>query len=154
MFYYICLKTTKGAIKIKFKKTKNEKILAIILVGLLKQTSAQLCFEPAINYPIASTPTCIYSNDFNLDGNKDLAISNNSTNNVSILLGTGTGTFGSATNITFTNSPSEIIGGDFNGDAKVDLAIAGGVDNVWILLGTGTGTFSSPTSFTGGDYPT
>ena len=38
--------------------------------------------------------------DFNGDGHQDIATANPSTNDVSILLGTGTGGFGLATNFT------------------------------------------------------
>jgi uncharacterized repeat protein (TIGR01451 family) len=76
-------------------------------------------------------------------------VANESSNNVSILLGTGTGTFGAATNFTAGSFPTSVAIGDFNGDGKTDLAVANfGSTTVSILLGTGTGTFGAATNFT------
>ena len=56
-------------------------------------------------------------------------------NNVSILLGNGAGSFGSATNFGVGNDPISVAVGDFNGDGKQDLAVANANSaNVSILL--------------------
>jgi Dockerin type I domain/FG-GAP-like repeat len=47
--------------------------------------------------------------DFNRDGNPDLATANSGANNVSVLLGTGTGGFGAATTSTPTNTPTNTL---------------------------------------------
>jgi hypothetical protein len=52
--------------------------------------------------------------DFNGDTILDLAVANTNSNNVSILLGTGTGTFGPATNFGVGNRPFDIAVGNFN----------------------------------------
>jgi hypothetical protein len=62
--------------------------------------------------------------DFNGDGKLDLAVANDLGNNVSVLLGTGTGSFGTATNFTVGSNPRSVTVGDFNGDGKLDLAVA------------------------------
>src|SRR5262249_14539320 len=92
----------------------------------------------------ATEPLGIAAGDFNDDGNLDLAVANAGTNNVSILLGVGDGTFGAATNFNVGTAPAALAVGDFNGDGKLDLAVANcGVDNnVSILLGDGNGSFS------------
>jgi hypothetical protein len=73
--------------------------------------------------------------DFNGDGIPDLAVANSFSNNVSILLGTGTGTFGAATNFTVSGSPISVAIGDFNGDGMSDLAVANfGSNTISILL--------------------
>ena len=46
----------------------------------------------------------------------DLAVTNVFSNNVSILLGNGTGTFGKATNFAVRSFPKSVAVGDFNGD--------------------------------------
>jgi hypothetical protein len=61
---------------------------------------------------------------------------------VAILLGTGTGGFG--TPITIPSSPFALMVGDFNGDDRQDLSILCGQ----VLLGTGTGSFSAATGST------
>jgi len=92
--------------------------------------------------------------DFNGDGKLDLAVANHGGNNVSVLLGTGTGSFGTATNFSVGSSPISVTVGDFNGDGKSDLATANhSSSNVSVLLGTGTGSFGPATNFTVGISP-
>jgi hypothetical protein len=91
--------------------------------------------------------------DFNGDGKSDLATANFNSN-VSVLLGTGTGSFGAATNFTVGTAPRSVTVGDFNGDGKSDLAVANAnSSNVSVLLGTGTGSFGAATNFTVGNGP-
>lgn len=94
--------------------------------------------------------------DFNADGKLDLATANagSSGNNVSVVLGTGTGSFSAATNFSVGDNPRSIVSGDFNGDGLLDLAIANQYShNVSVLLGIGGGSFSSATNFTVGAGP-
>jgi len=75
-------------------------------------------------------------------------------NNVSILLGDGTGSFGPATNYATGSAPFSVAIGDFNGDGKPDLAVANHGDNTAsILLGNGDGTFGPATNFAAGSTP-
>jgi hypothetical protein len=76
-----------------------------------------------------NSPTDLYTlsvavGDFNKDGNSDLVTANNATNNVSLLLGNGDGTFGAATYFGVGSSPYTVAVGDFNGDGNSDLATA------------------------------
>jgi len=48
-------------------------------------------FQPAVNYAAAVGPFAVALGDFNADGRPDLAVANQSSNNVSILLNTSTG---------------------------------------------------------------
>jgi len=131
-----------------------KKILFIALLFSLTQVNAQVCFKPATIDTAGTFPNSICISDFNNDGFKDLAVANGNDNNVSILLGTGTGSFGTATNFTVGSSPYSVTSADFNGDGKADLATANfGSDDVSILLGTGTGSFGTATNFTVGTGP-
>src|SRR5215831_16859819 len=89
--------------------------------------------------------------DFNGDGKLDLAVANFS-GTVSILLGTGTGSFGAKTDFNAGGGDSVAVG-DFNGDGKLDLAVANFSGTVSILLGTGTGSFGAKTDFPAGATP-
>ncbi|HVH71066.1 MAG TPA: FG-GAP-like repeat-containing protein [Candidatus Dormibacteraeota bacterium] len=94
-------------------------------------------------------PVAMAQNDFNSDGNQDLAIVNQTTNNVSILLGNGDGTFvkaiGSPISAGVGKGPVAIAAGDLNGDGKPDLAVVNQTDNsVSVLLNNGDATFISP----------
>ena len=98
---------------------------------------------------VGTGPIFIAVGDFNdpPDGFLDLAVANHGSDDVSILLGNGDGTFTEAPGspITVGNQPVSIAAGDFDGDSKSDLAIANFVDNsVSILLGNGDGTFTEP----------
>jgi hypothetical protein len=92
--------------------------------------------------------------DFNEDGKLDLAVADSSSNNVSLLLGNGDGTFQSAVVYSVGQSPSSVAVGDFNGDGRLDLAVANsGSNNVSILLGNGDGTFQSAVESGAGESP-
>ena len=114
------------------------------------------------NYGTGSTPSCVVVGDFNLDGKVDLAVANQGSNTVSVLLGNGDGTFGAAQTYSVGAQPTSIAVADFNGDGKPDLAVANlGDDSVSILLGRGDGTFlpaqslsasSGPVSLVAGDF--
>ena len=85
----------------------------------------------------------------------DLAVANTASDNVSILLGNGRGTFGTATNFAVGDFPSSVAIADFNSDGDLDLAVTNqGSDTVSILLGNGDGTFGTATNFAaGGNEP-
>jgi VCBS repeat protein len=97
--------------------------------------------------------------DFNGDGRLDLAVTNGGpgVNSVSILLGGGDGTFGTASSFSTGAEPISVAVGDFNGDSNLDLAVVNygfGANTVSILLGNGDGTFGAATSFGAGVQPT
>ncbi|MEG3844964.1 FG-GAP-like repeat-containing protein, partial [Microcoleus sp. herbarium14] len=92
--------------------------------------------------------------DFNKDGNSDLVTANNYTNNVSLLLGNGNGTFGAATYFGVGSGPYSVAVGDFNGDGNFDVATANqSSNNVSILRGNGNGTFAAATNLSVGSSP-
>ncbi|MEG3960476.1 DUF4347 domain-containing protein, partial [Microcoleus sp. herbarium2] len=85
--------------------------------------------------------------DFNKDGNSDLVTANGLTSDVSLLLGNGDGTFGTATYFGVGSNPNTVAVADFNGDGNLDLATANqSSNNVSILLGNGNGTFDVVTN--------
>ena len=92
--------------------------------------------------------------DFNGDGKADLAVANYGSDNVSVLLGNGNGTFQAAVNYAAGTSPHSVAVGDFNGDGKADLAVANyGSNNVSVLLGNGNGTFQAAVNYAAGTSP-
>lgn len=130
--------------KTKIRINGIKKLLVIITIVCFNQLNAQVCFSSATNYTSTTTPHSVISVDFNNDTKLDLAVANYGSNNISILLGTGFGTFGTTTNFTVGTQPISITSSDFNSDGKADLAVANwGSNNVSILLGNGTGTFGT-----------
>ena len=68
-------------------------------------------------------------------------IANSGSNNVSVFLGNGAGSFASATNYSVGTSPFAAVLGDLDGDGKLDVVtVNSGSANVSVLLGSGTGT--------------
>jgi hypothetical protein len=118
-----------------------------------------VAFTTATNIPGVTNPHFVKVGDFNSDGKLDLAIASYVNNNVSVLLGTGTGSFGTATTFAVGVNPGFIATGDFNGDGKLDLAVtnlnqfSSANSNISVLLGTGTGGFGTATNFAVGANP-
>lgn len=78
----------------------------------------------------------------------DLAVANELSDSVSVLLGSGDGEFGAAASITGGAGPSAVSALDLNGDCSVDLAVANYyMSDVSLLLNSGQGTFASPTAY-------
>src|ERR1019366_4891851 len=74
----------------------------------------------------------------------DLAVANSSSNNVTVLLGNGSGGFTAAAGSPFAVGarPYSVAVADFNGDGNPDLAAANlDSDNVTVLVGNGSGGF-------------
>ncbi|HET9407159.1 MAG TPA: FG-GAP-like repeat-containing protein [Candidatus Sulfotelmatobacter sp.] len=110
------------------------------------------------SFTTGSGPALMAVGDFNGDGKPDLAVANEFSNNVSILLGDGHGGFQTHVDYPAGPEPSAVAVGDFNGDGKLDLAVADtncpnntcGPGSVSILLGTGDGTFGPPAEYSTG----
>jgi predicted NUDIX family NTP pyrophosphohydrolase len=111
-------------------------------------------FAKAVNYGAGSGPWSVAVGDFNGDGKPDLAVANEESNNLSVLLGNGDGTFQTAVNYSVGLQPWSVAVGDFNLDGKPDLAVANeGSSNVSVLLGNGEGTFQAAVNYGAGSGP-
>ncbi|HET7502446.1 MAG TPA: tandem-95 repeat protein [Kofleriaceae bacterium] len=123
-------------------------------VSVLLQTAAGAMVPSAtITLVSGAQPTYVVAADFNLDGKLDLATANVGFSSVSVLLGTGTGTFGSPVNTGVGSVPSRIAVGDLNGDTKPDLVVPTSSDTVAILLGTTGGHFGHFSDLAAGSAP-
>jgi len=100
-------------------------------------------YAPAVTYPVGSQPICLAIGDLNGDGRQDLAVCNATSNNVTVLLGSGTGTFAAGVNYAVGSVPVNIALGDLDGDGDLDMAVANrSGTNVSILLNDGAGVFT------------
>src|SRR3989442_4227839 len=82
-------------------------------------------FQTAPKFDTGPNPVFVAAGDFNGDGKPDLAVANAGTNNVSVLLGKGDGTFHTAVNYAAGAQPRSVAVADFNGDGKADLVGTG-----------------------------
>jgi hypothetical protein len=97
-------------------------------------------------FPVGSAPVAQVVGDFNGDGKADLAVVNEGSNTVSVLLGNGDGTFQTKTDYPTGAFPVGVAVGDFNGDGHLDIAVANLSSNsISILLGNGDGTLQPKT---------
>jgi len=118
-------------------------LLLFIFLTDIKHLTAQVCFEPKTSYPAGINTSSLCTADFNGDGNMDVAAANK-TGTVSILLGSGAGALGTATDFEVGYLPNSVCTSDFNDDSIPDLATANmGPWNASILFGDGTGGFTS-----------
>ena len=87
--------------------------------------------------------------DFNGDGIPDIAVLNYESNDISLLLGRGDGTFAPERRINAPFEPFAIAAGDLTNDGIMDLVVVGSTEGPsqqgWVLLGRGDGTFQPPT---------
>jgi VCBS repeat-containing protein len=121
--------------------------------------------EPSVSFTgptsldAGSFPNSVAVRDFNGDTYPDLAVANQFSGNVSVLLGTADGTFSDPNNpinIHTGGFPSSVAVGDFNGDARPDLAIADAYSGtISVLFGNAGGGFSLQTDppYAAGSFP-
>jgi hypothetical protein len=130
------------------------KVLLLLLMPVLlmlcsDKTPAQaISFSAPVKYGSGgAASTAITNGDFNGDGKADLAVANQDSYNVGILLGNGDGTFSAATSFSAGYSPRAITNGDLNGDGRLDLVVGNETGNdVSVLMGNGDGTFQAAIS--------
>jgi len=111
--------------------------------------AADITFAPAVYYAAGQgvvfvTATDCEGNPIDLDGDGDidLVVANYESDDVSVLLNLGDGTFANPVHYDVQGSPESLTVVDFNGDRAVDIAVANFTGNSFsILLGNGDGTF-------------
>ena len=73
---------------------------------------------------------------------------------MSVLIGTGTGTFAAPVNYVTGFGPHSVRAGDVNGDGKLDLVTANdNADSVSVFIGNGNGTFQTASNYAVGRVP-
>jgi hypothetical protein len=108
------------------------------------------------NSSVGTNPYDLALADMNNDGNLDLITGNSTTNNITIRLGNGNGTYGGATNFPVLGTePASIAVADFNQDGNLDVATANHCSTncattISVLLGTGSGAVGTATTFAAG----
>jgi hypothetical protein len=107
-------------------------------------------------YTVGKIPLDVTGGDFNGDGHLDLAVANQGSDNISILLNEAGTAFAPPINVPTGSEPRAIISGDFNNDDRIDLATANlgdGVGDLSLLLAIENGRFAAPVSLPAGSSP-
>jgi hypothetical protein len=134
-------------------------LAAFAAVALGAGVTADAAPRPATLFPgrligTGEAPGAPVVADFNGDGVADLAVANWDSDDISIILGLGDGTFLGQTRVAAGPQPAFLAAGDFNGDGRVDLVVADAGDGtVRVLPGRGDGSFEPPLTSTGTDDP-
>jgi hypothetical protein len=97
-------------------------------------------------------PNFVALSDIDGDSILDAIVQNRGSDDLSLLLGNGDGTFGDATIIGLGTNPAtvatgtnQVATGDIDGDSDVDLVVVGSIsDDLTVLLGMGTGHSRHP----------
>jgi hypothetical protein len=132
-------------------------VTAGFLLGMPLQAEAQVPFTISGSFLVSSGVGAVATGDFNNDGKLDLVVASRESNEVSLFLGNGSGSFGASSPFSVGDEPFDLTTGDFDKDGNLDLAVANGgalEETVSILLGTGTGSFQQPRAdYTVGSRP-
>jgi hypothetical protein len=116
------------------------------VVSILLNDGTGSGFHASPGGTVGMSPDAVVTADFNRDGHLDLAITNNLSNSVSILLGDGHGAFHPAPGGPFSSGgqgPTHLAAADFNRDGKLDLAVVDHETGITAILnGAGDGSFS------------
>src|SRR5258706_3870117 len=139
------------------------------LLLLAASANAEPMFSaPFLSFDTGLAPRAVAIADMNADGRPDLVSANtgySGLNTVSVLLGTGDGTYGPATAYTSGTGlpcdlrfcyvyPMSVAVADLNADGKLDVVAPDPRSNtVSVLLGNGDGTLGPKTGFGTGSLP-
>jgi hypothetical protein len=106
-------------------------------------------FAPAIYYSIASggSPNSVAVADLDGDGLRDIVVASQGSNDVSVFMNQGNGTFAAGVSYSAGTDALSLTAADLNGDGKPDLAAAGYGGVVIVLLNQGAGSFSPPVEY-------
>lgn len=108
--------------------------------------------------PVERDPLAIFTGDFDGDQFLDLAVVNNATNSISILINRFFmlgGSFDVRDAIPAGNGPVSVTGADFDGDGALDLAVCNFDDNtISLLRNDGTGAFVVNQTIPTAEHPT
>jgi hypothetical protein len=109
--------------------------------------------QPPLSLPAPGTrfsePVTLVAAPFDSSGNLDLAVLDESTQQVLLFAGDGTGHFTPLPAVGAGSAPTGLSVADINGDGHLDLLVGDVSGDVLVLEGNGDGTFRPPLPFSG-----
>ena len=124
------------------------------MVASMAGVAGAFPFNTAVDHAAGEDPASVVTGHFDGDGNLDVAVANNDTDDVSVLLGNGDGTLDAEVRYVSDEGPASITTEDFDEDGNLDLAVANFQDDdVSVLLGNGDGTFDAHVDYLTGLGP-
>ncbi|WP_317896866.1 FG-GAP-like repeat-containing protein [Aurantibacillus circumpalustris] len=137
---------------------KNFTLLVFLILHLISKSQVPpVCFNSLAVANISTVgifPRDVCAADVNGDGKLDLITANESSSNISVLFGSGSGTFAPPVNYPVVSGPRSLSAADFNLDGYPDLVVANITsNNVAILFGSPSGTFAAAVNYSAGTNP-
>jgi FG-GAP-like repeat len=121
----------------KLQITPDKKIDSLMNAGKPK-------FGKPMAYDVGTTPIAMACGDIDGDGDiDDVVVVNTGSNNVSVLIGNGDGTFKAAVNHNVGTEPAALYITDYNRDFNNDILVANKIGGVTMLMGDGRGGFEA-----------
>src|SRR5262245_13070234 len=121
-------------------------LLAVGMAAVAPRAIAAPQFAaPFLSFDTGSLPQSEAIADVNGDALPDLVGGNYNASTVSVLLGTGGGSFGAKTDFATGTHPTSVAISDLNGDGRLDVVTANFGSSVSVLLGNGLGSFGPKT---------
>lgn len=135
--------------------------LSLLLKEENTDATGAVTFAPQVMFSAGDKPFALALGDVNSDGHQDILVVNNKSDDVSVLLGDGSGNFSTQSPIPVGFGPRSIAIGDFNNDDNLDAVVANfGLpgspffnNTISVLLGNGSGNFSVQAPITVGVGP-
>ena len=124
---------------------------ASVLLGIGDGT-----FGAKTDFTTGTFPNYVSLGDLNNDGNLDMVVANGdytavapTNDKISVLLGTGTGTFGAKNDLTTGTGVTSAVLGDLNGNGRLSIVTANRSGNsASVLIGNGAGSFAAKVDYT------
>src|SRR5215471_7570074 len=141
-------------VRIRFARPRAMFVTALLTIFPAAGRTAPLVSAPYLSFDTPRPPYSAAIADLNGDGRPDLVMASSgeevddvSFGFVSVMLGTGNGTFGPLADLACGIGTRYVAVADLNGDGRPDLAVASGYRTVSVLLGNGDGTFAPSTDY-------
>jgi len=105
-------------------------------------------FAAPVSYPAGITPYELTAADLDGDGKPELAITDESSDELLLLFNQGDGSFAASVTHATGDEPAMVVAADLNGDGRPDLVVANHeVDDLNVLLQEESGTFVAAASY-------